>query len=878
MQNSHLTIVRERFYGNLTTANKLDLFTQLVKHIEIKQLRKVADFLALKNEILPLLTLDRAYKSCLSLVKQDNIDALKFLIEECGFKNVVSAMDENNITLLHEACLYGAVNCIKYLLANGADPNKQDTDGQAALHRVIQNPRGAQLISLFNSCKVNPNLKETHGFPPIHFAALLDNLSCIKELIKLGANAKFKVEGETYLELNKSHKRGEIEVVPPALNLTIDIQEKANAQFHLGVLLPKCNQQLFQDIVKIKLENIESVNDKKFIIFSYILGYSSETLSIKKFLNKHLTSGKMSLSSTLQMIFQACALFAWNNQGKSVKELCEFATELLGNHVHGELNTEYYNTIAVFLNKCGYYSESGEMAEKALAILAPTTDNKLRATYLFNLANSQKNRMLHTQSLETIQKAFELDNTDTEIFRFYYKALIHRNDFKQADEICQATSQPKLRDLAKLNTKTISQPIAPEELMAALPAVETNDDKISSNDLMSGNYLQLGDFTQALAMAKQSIIFCEEANKFNILNDNAFMVQKYLALHIACGKFQEALVILEEYTNKYPMEMTASLYIKSQAVVIYLQNNLLEKAEPLLKELQQIPTIDKQLLSGLYTSYAIHCLLNKDYDKATAYFDLVINYAENNELIAFYKAMLLVLKDVSISVESAIKATGSSKYGSEFLEEQGADHEYTEDEDEDLITTYDPALIHAYFQDQKQKAILKLNHEMSDFFEYGKSWMVKGTLYNDVKPINSVFYDEHYAQIHPNLSLDPVMRQRFEQALDKGVCKRENKQNGIKFLNNRIIELKIADDCRLYTTVKYKNPQGNYLILFDKIADHQEIKKLLTTAAPIAVLETGKNEISNKSDKYAGVFFPSDDQSKSATGESAAANSTILNA
>ena len=84
-----------------------------------------------------------------------------------------------------------------------------------------------------------------------------------------------------------------------------------------------------------------------------------------------------------------------------------------------------------------------------------------------------------------------------------------------------------------------------------------------------------------------------------------------------------------------------------------------------------------------------------------------------------------------------------------------------------------------------------------------------------------------YALIDPNIKLDPATLDQFNQAIDKGIAARSKGQNGIKFLKS-ILELKIDADLRLYTDIIYKsNHNGEYLIIFNKKADHTKIKQVI---------------------------------------------------
>jgi hypothetical protein len=76
-----------------------------------------------------------------------------------------------------------------------------------------------------------------------------------------------------------------------------------------------------------------------------------------------------------------------------------------------------------------------------------------------------------------------------------------------------------------------------------------------------------------------------------------------------------------------------------------------------------------------------------------------------------------------------------------------------------------------------------------------------------------------YAYIHPSLT-----NPQWENALDKGLAARAKGQNGIKVLES-VIELKINDDARLYTTKLHKNDRGDYIAILDTLGGHKEISR-----------------------------------------------------
>lgn len=97
-----------------------------------------------------------------------------------------------------------------------------------------------------------------------------------------------------------------------------------------------------------------------------------------------------------------------------------------------------------------------------------------------------------------------------------------------------------------------------------------------------------------------------------------------------------------------------------------------------------------------------------------------------------------------------------------------------------------------------------------------------------------------YAMIDQKLEekMDSQLFKKFNDALLKGLIDKDHKSNGIKIIPNILIELKITDDERLYTYEIYKNPQGKYLIYFNKQGNHNDVKNAVKLSKGLKIIET----------------------------------------
>ncbi|HJD55276.1 MAG TPA: hypothetical protein LFW21_01205 [Rickettsia endosymbiont of Pyrocoelia pectoralis] len=78
-------------------------------------------------------------------------------------------------------------------------------------------------------------------------------------------------------------------------------------------------------------------------------------------------------------------------------------------------------------------------------------------------------------------------------------------------------------------------------------------------------------------------------------------------------------------------------------------------------------------------------------------------------------------------------------------------------------------------------------------------------------------------------NLDIKIAQKFKLALSKGFVG-DKGEIGVKRISQKLVELKILQDIVLYTKEIYKNPEGKYLVIFNKQANHKEVERVAETA------------------------------------------------
>lgn len=78
---------------------------------------------------------------------------------------------------------------------------------------------------------------------------------------------------------------------------------------------------------------------------------------------------------------------------------------------------------------------------------------------------------------------------------------------------------------------------------------------------------------------------------------------------------------------------------------------------------------------------------------------------------------------------------------------------------------------------------------------------------------------------------------QFQNALEKGFAKTAKGTNGIKLINDVLLEVKINADARLYSTQLHQNDLGEFIVIFDHLARHKEISKIANSTKELTIFE-----------------------------------------
>lgn len=851
--------------GQVNKSKVVPLFILLVLYIDIKELTKLPRFTAIKNKALPLINVNMIFgRIGIHAVHRNKLGVIKFLEEECQFTNLGDVVDGNGISLFHEACVYGYRDLIVYFLEHGANVNLVDNFGQTGLHRLALKNNCAKLIQVLKSYGANLDVRDSQDCTPLHLAVLHKNNDCATALRRCGANTQLLLQDLDLSGLTRAVAQGNITTGPlPRLEnyLTeVQIKERVRAQFSYALLLTARDEQIFRTVVKdfIAVGSPLVREDCLHIVDSYLLGVSADPNQIIHFLSKNMANNKFSLVDVACIILRISMPFIASNQITAIVKFLEFITPLLLKEQ--QPSDEFADIVSSFIviaNGAGLYTLTETYAKHALSLVVGSNNPTTIAHIHYNLGQSKTARMQYAEARSCYEKAFSFLNNDTDIFKNYWVTVL-RLSLSEALAICRSSNCGDFTTVATTYTLVLLGVISYQQALTKLDANYSDEStKILALDVVSDCHLRLKNYQLAIEYGKKAL-----ALKIipRATRDYGDAIMLYLKLLIECNQYEQALQDLRNFLKTYQLDFSKNYILITFAALIYLGNNLTDEAEAMVADLLQEDHL-RRTLSDLYTCLAISEINHGEYESAHVrkYLDFALKFNPDNHKAKFYKLLVSILDHDKQSF-----AADQNELDSDLVIDVTLENDLLSDRphtDELQIEDYDPVKIHKFFQAQKREALLSISDSISSTPEPVCKWTVQGKRYLGDNPnlvsLNSNFYPDHFAVIDPELKLDQETMARFQVALNKGVCRRKYEQNGIKFISRSVIELKIDDGIRLYTTAMYINQQGKYLIIFDHSGNHQAIKDLVSSKNRIDVIAViGEADNTFKADKeYAGVLF-----------------------
>ncbi len=799
----------------------------LLTFFEIEEIKKLPDFKKLKDLVIHYLSSDESliFQIAFSAIQKNKISTLKFLIEECKF-NLISInckCKRTEDTLLHKACGYNQTELVINLLKKNcthkdewnAVLNSKNNGGATPLHMAIIFKQPQKTLNLLET-EINKNM----GF---------QNISC--DNLKIGIkNGKIKHQ-----------------TIPPQLDENL---RKEAAYYFMLFGNTQLNQSLLKGMITALIQKIDILNDndKDLLIDTYILSTGND---IKKHFLSEVEYKKFDPDIVLLKLIAALFYGYISNQQKSeiIETLSNALFDILNN---GQEKNQFsqldrlYNEMAFLYNRIGAFKKAEETASLGLKNSPEENSSKEMRAYLFhNLAKSYDSQFNIESALKNSANAFNLIKNDIAILRLYLELLLMCQDYEKALKICEQSDCGEFSKVSLIGIKTIMKKLDSAEGLKALSCeFSDNEAKVLALNFKKEFYKNLGDYDNVLETQKTCFALEETQCKNNYDQEMGSSISIALKTYLECEKYGEGLIFLNKCKSTYPDQFKKNVILQSWEAMIYLANQNNAKAEKLINTILQF-NIPHKDLCGMYTLTAINLISKRNndekvYSEAMYYLDFALKIDPDNINAQLYQLLVCILTK---NKEKA--ALIAKKFDLPFLidlgQRAGLWNIIVIEETNFEIETYDQLKIHQFFQSQKQQILHNLNKNIFSTPKSQTQWSYKNWAFtnkdNDLVALDSAFYPGHYAAIDPNVKLDTEELKIFKNALTKGVCMRSHSENGIKFLNNSVIELKINGDKRLYATAMYKNLDGQYFILFDKMGNHETIKKLVQANKPLEIIE-----------------------------------------
>lgn len=112
----------------------------------------------------------------------NDLDEVKMLVES-GMADVNATNPAEGATALHGAAYEGNVDCVRYLLENGADVNVHDDDGWTSLHAAVCGEK-RKCVELLLKANCDPFAETIDGLTPFQMAIEMGNDKLIRLFVK----------------------------------------------------------------------------------------------------------------------------------------------------------------------------------------------------------------------------------------------------------------------------------------------------------------------------------------------------------------------------------------------------------------------------------------------------------------------------------------------------------------------------------------------------------------------------------------------------------------------------------------------------------------------------------------------------------------------
>ncbi len=181
-------------------------FIQMTSQTEIDEESQKQKLFAEKEQQFRMMPKSEYTSQLLKAAKENDIILLTLLLNADAY---ASHADENGLTPLHWAAMYGHNECVKLLRDSGAAINSKSNAGWTPLHMAAMYGHSECMKHLLKG-EANVNERDYKNRTPLHMAAIYGHSECVKHLLKGGADVN-KVDYENRTPLFWATKNGHTE-------------------------------------------------------------------------------------------------------------------------------------------------------------------------------------------------------------------------------------------------------------------------------------------------------------------------------------------------------------------------------------------------------------------------------------------------------------------------------------------------------------------------------------------------------------------------------------------------------------------------------------------------------------------------------------------
>jgi ankyrin repeat protein len=740
------------------------------------------------------------------LVKHDKNCFLLDLILNNLCKESNAELDDFLKYCVISASKYGAKNIVNLLILkqNNIDINFQDQEGNTALHLAALYNH-TDIVKLLLEHKSDINIKNNLGITPFCRAAAFSDNNTVVLFLKAGGNFNeiFRINNDvdiSFSQLRKSIKYKQKKFPPEQLPLTYELPPSPLLSFMIynikGILSENNNEEYFKEAVsKIKQEinklNLKPANYK-----------SRKGKNVKKTKKDNEEFGLK--KDLLQILHEISQIYYPDQDNTLDKYIIDYAIKWK----LYDIASEQYNFVCIAnLNK-SKYTDALNNAEKALEYYnkADSKENIIEHNLYHNLGLSY--RFIDTNmSIFYFDKALEYLPNDYETIEQKIYIYLAQNNKKKA--LTEAEKLPNdFAFLLKIYIKiTIRQSdnlekILSEEEISRLnlyKAMDTKKEVDLYNKIKAEICILKQEYDKAFEYYTEILSNC--ASKDRLLN-----LTKALEIYKKAELWEKGLEFIQKYNSEDP-EISSNnniIALKYFEFIFYEKNNCTVEANNCLDIIQKSAKLGDclQLIADMAWEIRFYTHIeDKEYEKAIK--------------------VLKLIKTPASTLNKFIKGVVKQLFQQE------------EKSSVDEVQNFSPekmASFHKFCQKNK-KALIEKKIDKTSGFSIKTTWVVGEDLYDfeseNIYKVSAGINQEYYATIKDDIadSLDPQQLKSAENAIKDAVIENDNMSN-IKLVNKKLYEIKTNNDLRLYTTTKYKNNEDKILLVFDKQANHSQIKKL----------------------------------------------------